>query len=193
MNTFVPPRSSRALVGDCCNTAELPLNRNPSSQWPGDPNDGGDNVDNDGDGDGDGGDNDGGDGGAPMMMNTNNKPIESSCSWSAEMCWSKRQIWGKKHFWKKQWKLKPINRVFLCLKAIAALLVVIGHSYWVSQKSILLAKFWIYCYRQWYWAVSGDMVTDIIGKYQIWSSVLLYLSIVHLFVHHWTCDAASTW
>ena len=152
MNTFEPPHSSRALVGDCCNTAELPLNRNPSSQWPGDPNDGGDDVDNDGDG------------GAPMMMNTNNKPIESSCSWSAEMCWSKRQIWGEKHFWKKkQWKLKPIDRVFLCLKAIAALLVVIGHSYCVSQKSILLAKFWIYWYRQWYWAVSGDMVTDIIG------------------------------
>ena len=106
MNTFVPPRSSRALVGDCCNTAELPLNRNPSSQWPGDPNDGGDNVDNDdndggggdnddgdgGDGDGDGGDNvdngdndgDGGDnddgGGGVPMMNTNNKPIGSSCS-----------------------------------------------------------------------------------------------------------------
>ena len=190
MNTFVPPRSSPALVGDCCNTAELPLNRNPSSQWP----DSGDDVDNGGDGDG--GDNDDGDGGVPMMMNTNNKPIESSCSWSAEMCWSKRQIWGKKHFWRKKngssnpsiesssaSKQSPHSWLLLVIP-IASLK---SPSYWPSSEYIGIDNGIGQSVVIW------SLILLVLWYYQIWSLVLLYLSIVHLFVHHWTCDAASTW
>ena len=190
MNTFVPPRSSPALVGDCCNTAELPLNRNPSSQWPGDPNDGGDDVDNDGDGDG----------GVPMMMVMVGPPwwwIQTTNQLRAvahgrQKCVGARDKSGGRNISEE----KKTGRSNPSIESSSAskqsphswlLLVIPIASYWPSSEYIGIDNG---IGRS---VVIWSLILLVLWYYQIWSSVLLYLSIVHLFVHHWTCDAASTW